>query len=190
MPVISKSVETNEGTARAGAAAALDLSAFENIFSSLHEFHWINWFAVKQYFVVDMGTRGPTGGTHQTDFFTKIHLLSSFDQYFMQMAITGAQAQAMVDLHHAAVGAFPADICDDAGRSSPHPRAPDARQIDTAVESLALGEGIATFAEAGRDGVAIHRRRNRQPIQHRVQGVKRFWKTTLIDLYRIVRADF
>ena len=83
------------------------------------------------------------------------------------MAITGAQAQAVVDLHHAAVGAFPAHISDDAGRGGPHPRAPDARQIayerrpnptandrwksDIWVADVESGEGRVLYENGGSD---------------------------------------
>src|SRR5579884_2220656 len=90
---------------------------------------------------------GAPGRPDLADSLAGVHCLSDRHVDFREMAVPGCQTMAMVDLHHAAIAAFPAGDGDGAARGRVHRLAEIAAQVDTRVHRRAAHERIEPRAE-------------------------------------------
>src|SRR5688572_33170769 len=71
----------------------------------LEELAWIIGLAVDPYLVVQMLAGAAAGAAHDAHLPVQRHLLPGLHQHLPQMAVTGRDPHAVVDLDHVAVGA-------------------------------------------------------------------------------------
>src|SRR5688572_6829102 len=86
---------------------AVALLAFENMACSLQEIDWIHRFAVDQHLVVQVRPRGSARTAEQADLRPVRDFLAFLDRDLGEMGVSGADAEAVVDLHQAPILPMP-----------------------------------------------------------------------------------
>ena len=97
--------------------------------------------------VVHMRTGGPTGGAEKTDLLVKPDFLAERNVDTVQMRVSSANAMAVLDLDHEAVGALTAGEDDAAGGGRRHRRVQRRPEIDPFMHCALTAERVGSAPE-------------------------------------------
>src|SRR5215470_3381739 len=106
------------------------LLAFENIAPRFQEVHWVQGSSVDPHLVMHMGALAAPRAAEKPDLVAIVDRVAELHVDAGKMGIARVDAEAVVDLHHAAIAAFPTGEDHDARRGRRHRRQPRIAEID------------------------------------------------------------